>query len=58
MNNHLDPLLIKFTSDERNLTRDVRVAHGVPEAKFIKAAIRVVFKNPRLFAIALKEATK
>lgn len=51
----IDPLLIKFTCDERTLTRDIREEYGVTEAKFIRAAIRHIVRKPRIFKAVLKE---
>ena len=52
----IDPLLIKFTHEQRDPLREIRVEHGIPEARFIKAGLRYIIRNPRLFQAVLKEA--
>jgi len=55
---HIDPLLIKFTGNERAITRTISGEHDVPEAKFIRESIKFVVSNPKAFKLVLREARR
>lgn len=48
-------LLIKFTEEQREPIREISTEYELPEARFIKAGIRYIIRNPRVFQAVLKE---
>ena len=50
------PIVVHFKPEERERNIEAIAGKKVSETKLIRASVQLIFKNPRLFEMALREA--